>query len=77
MVPPPAAAAAQRKPHAHEPAKPLEENPDALPELAKFDNEMRKRLADGESLDRLSWELVDRTHGVTRRDVYAHLQTLK
>lgn len=77
MVPPPAAAAVQRKPHPHQPEKPLEENPDAIPELAKFDDEMRKRLADGESLDKLSWELLDRTHEITRRDVYAHLQTLK
>lgn len=77
MAPPPSAAGAEHAPSPHKPAKPLEENLDVLPELARFDNEMRSRLAAGESMDNLSWELLDRTHEISRRDVVAHLQRLK
>ncbi len=74
MAPPPGAPHAS---HVSRPAKQLDENPDVLPELAKYDDEMRGRLVAGESVKDLSWDLLDRTHEISRRDVVAHLQRLK
>ncbi len=76
MAPSSTEADAARVPHPRQPPKALDENPDALPELMQFDDEMRTRLAAGESASDLSWELLDRTHEISRRDVVAHLQRL-